>query len=215
MNRRILGLLALGLMAVPLAATAQIETLNYQSTQINGYSQYDNAFGLVTYSPVSSAGIVGTVVLGGPLIANGTEAVVPISWSFTSPIGFPLDSSFFDSEKGGAVESVLFSFTTSNRTITNWNIDLSFGPIEGSNTTAVTTFASSGNYANGQDLFSSNLYSPEGSVIQQASSAGPGTWNAIVQAPEIDPAAAASGLTLLLGGTTIMRGRRKLGEQTR
>jgi hypothetical protein len=40
-------------------------------------------------------------------------------------------------------------------------------------------------------------------------SSTPGVWQA-VPAPEIDPASAASGLTLLFGGLAVMRGRRKL-----
>ena len=42
-----------------------------------------------------------------------------------------------------------------------------------------------------------------------ASSKSAGVW-LVTQAAEIDPASAASGLTLLLGGLTVLRGRRKL-----
>ena len=40
----------------------------------------------------------------------------------------------------------------------------------------------------------------------------PGVWTSpAARVPEIDPALAASGLTLLLGGIAVLRGRRKLG----
>jgi hypothetical protein len=41
------------------------------------------------------------------------------------------------------------------------------------------------------------------------SNSTPGVWE-VVRAPEIDPACTASGLTLLLGGIAVLRGRRKL-----
>jgi hypothetical protein len=41
------------------------------------------------------------------------------------------------------------------------------------------------------------------------SNSTPGVWE-VVRAPEIDPAPAAGGLTLLLGGIAVLRGRRKL-----
>ena len=42
-----------------------------------------------------------------------------------------------------------------------------------------------------------------------ASSNSAGAWQ-VTRAPEIDPASAATGLTLLLGGVAVLRGRRKL-----
>jgi hypothetical protein len=46
-----------------------------------------------------------------------------------------------------------------------------------------------------------------------AGSASAGTWTVTgaLAAPEIDPASAAAGLTLLLGGMAVMRGRRQRG----
>ncbi len=36
----------------------------------------------------------------------------------------------------------------------------------------------------------------------------PGSWSAAIAAPEIDPASAAGGLALLLGGLAVLRGRK-------
>jgi hypothetical protein len=50
-----------------------------------------------------------------------------------------------------------------------------------------------------------------GDETSNASSDHAGVWTSHVAAPEIDPASAASGLALLLGGLVVLRGRKRQG----
>jgi hypothetical protein len=48
-----------------------------------------------------------------------------------------------------------------------------------------------------------------GLMIGPMAASADGVWRAAVAAPEIDPASALGGLTLLLSGLAVLRGRRR------
>jgi hypothetical protein len=154
--------------------------------------------------------VVGDVVLSAPLGANLNDVtLIPTAFSFNAPL---LNSDLFTVICCGNTDS--FAFSTNNRgAITGWNIDLSF--------TFVGTNSPSGNsvvLGTSGDSYVGFGSTPFGcgqigcSLLIQESNTTPGVWSVAQKAPEIDPASAASGLTLLLGGLAVMRGRRKLNR---
>jgi hypothetical protein len=177
-------------------AGAQTETLDYTGADftpvtINGHSGIPN--------------ITGDIQLGAPLGANLTNAtVIPVSWDFNVPM---LNSTVASS--GPCCTTDSFSFTTVNGVLTGWDIDVSY-----LNTTATSRTWSSiilssvdgDKYETGYSTHNCNV-SPDPcfTLIQTTT---PGSFTAAVAAPEIDPSSAAAGLALLLGGLTVLRGRK-------
>jgi hypothetical protein len=207
MNNKFLAFVVIAeFLAAPVATHAQVTTLDYQGSVLTNVIVSGN--GSFPDVPTLSS-VVGDVVLSAPLGASLNNAiVVPTAFSFNAPL---LNSDLFTFPCCGNTSS--FAFTTNNTgAITGWNIDLSF--------TFVGTNSPSGNSivlgASG-DSYAGFGSTPSGcaptggcSLFIQESSTTPGVWSVAQKAPEIDPAAAASGLTLLLGGLAVMRGRLRL-----
>lgn len=208
MNVKTLGLLAVALLAGPIIANAQVEIINYQGTSLTVVSstplivpdgfQTPSApfiFSLAT-DPIS-----GMVAPNTPLPLNGTTAA-----SAELEIGgITMDGS------SGEIE-------TTNGVITGWSVSASDVAVSTAGDWGLfLTISSTGDSFSAyqdvevfkQDAPGIQEYVP--TAIQSANST-PGTWT-IPQAPEIDPASAASGLTLFFGTLVVLRGRRtmKLG----
>jgi hypothetical protein len=206
MNYKILGLVTIvALLAGPMVANAQVTTLDYQGSIFTNMSVSGN--GSFPDVPTLSS-VVGDVVLSAPLGANLNDVtLVPTAFSFNAPL---LNSDLFTVICCGNTDS--FAFTTNSMgAITGWNVDLSF--------TFVGTNSPSGNsvvLGTSGDSYVGFGSTPFGcgqngcSLLIQESNTTPGVWSVAQKAPEIDPASAASGLTLLLGGLAVIRGRRKL-----
>ena len=211
MNNKFLGFVVIVVfLAAPVATNAQVTTLDYQGSIFTNVSISGN--GSFPDVPTLSS-VVGDVVLSAPLGANLNDVtLVPTAFSFNAPL---LNSDLFAFPCCGNTSS--FQFTTNKMgAITGWNIDLSF--------TFVGTNSPSGNsivLGTGGDSYTGFGSTPSGcaptggcSLLIQESNTTPGVWS-VAKAPEIDPASAANGLTLLLGGLAVMRGRRKLSAVRR
>jgi hypothetical protein len=197
MNHKILGLLALragpiGMMLFPLAATAQVTTL-----------QYDEGI------------FSGNVTLSAPLPQAGTFTVSPTEFDFLA-LGYGAGYNYVcptcGYSLGGAGEdgSASFSFTTSGGRISGWSINIDFTDTPGTNTgTSLYAVISPRNDSFLQQTSGPGC-APDGCPPESFSSDKLGVWTTSTAAPEIDPASATSGLTLLLGGLAVLRGRRKL-----
>jgi hypothetical protein len=193
MNYRYLGLVAL--MASPIAALAQVTNLQY------------------------SEGIFsGNVTLSAPLPEDGTFSVSPTTFDFPG-VGFGASYNYLCPGCGyglggmGEYGSASFSFTTDNGRISGWGINIDFTGTPGTNTeTSLYALITPGSDSFTQQTFGFACQPPPGlpSPCQPISfsSSNLGVWT--TAAPEIDPASAASGLTLLLGGLAALSGRRKL-----
>ena len=215
MNGRILALL-LVTAACPIAANAQTETLNYvgslftQSTISGSPSN-----GLKNEIPENA----GQLTLSSPLGDNLKNVeVTPVSWSFDSTSqfgGLYLNSSNpFAGEPG---ESTSFSFSTdAGGHLTGWDINVIGGIFASTNSPSFAAFT----ITNAGDSYSSGFSTPSCNAppgvpipcyqISQSNKAS-GSWSSTVaRAPEIDPASAAGGLTLLMGLLAVARGRRAI-----
>jgi hypothetical protein len=202
MNTKILGLLAVALLVGPIVANAQADILDYQGAPLTvvsstpliippGYQLYSNPF----ISSLGTDPISGFIGLDTPLPVNGTTAgngaleIGGISMGVTSA-----------------------EFVTTNGVLTSWSVsasDSAGGP--GGYWELDLTVTSTGDSFNGsQDVLVYNPITPYFLVPEYTAilsdNSTPGTLT--TQAPEIDPASAASGLTLLLGSIVVLRGRR-------
>jgi hypothetical protein len=195
MSVKILCLAACGI--VPIIAGAQTETLDYTG---------------VAFTPVSINGhsgipdITGEIQLSAPLGANLTNAsVVPVSWSFNDP---NLNSNI--ASGGPCCTTDSFAYTTVNGAITGWNIDVSY-----LNSTATSSSWSSIILSSvGGDTYTTGYSTPTCSgrpdpCFSLTQTTAPGSWTASMAAPEMDPASAAGGFALLLGGLAVLNGRRR------
>jgi len=217
MNHKIQGLLTFALLGAPLAALAQMETLDYTGSPFTSLSISGNLSNGLANSVLANAG---DIVLSAPLGDNlSNVAVTPISWSFDSNTqlgGIYLNSN--NPVAGGPGESTSFIFSTdATGMLTAWSLKVTDGILFGTNTTSFAAFTAS---SNAGDTFSSGFSTPACAappplpnpcfnVIE--SGAAPGSWKATMTAtPEIDPASTASGLALLLGGLVVLCGRRRL-----
>jgi hypothetical protein len=197
MNNKILGLLAVGLMVGPITANSQSTTYTYQGDAL----------------PVSSIGhtlpsqvgtLSGIVTLSAPLGDNLNDFSV-------TPTRLQMVSGGFGELFGG---TVAFS-TNGNGAIDGWSMSLA-GTVGGpGGWTETMTSSDIGGVGGDNAEIAANCYSASGQSFScgwTGSNTTPGVWTSpAAQAPEIDPASAASGLTLLLGGVAVLRGRRKLG----
>jgi hypothetical protein len=238
MNHKILGLLTASLTAMPMLAAAQTETLDYQGYVMggtsgllpSGYTGFVNEASLITVS--TTATFDAQVVVSGSVAQNDLSIVsyqvnvtgnngsifelTNVGVGSTSPILQP---------DGGVCYTGSFSVTgcvnlsVTGDAVTGATFDLASNWAKGSNDHFVIG-------PNG-DSFSltpggSDIYCPGGpaQVGYVGSIAGaPCTMNVsnptagVWTAPEIDPASAASGLALLLGGLVVVRGRRTVETQ--
>jgi hypothetical protein len=194
MNVKTMCLVACGFM--PMIAGAQTETLDYTGVAFTPVS-INGHFGI--------ANITGEIQLSAPLGANLTNAtVVPVSWSFNDPM---LNSVIASS--GPCCTTDSFAFTTVNGAITGWDVDVSF-----SNSAAKSSTWSSIILSDvGGDTYTTGYSTPTckgkpDPCFSLTQTTTPGSWRAAIAAPEIDPASAAGGLALLLGGLAVLRGRK-------
>jgi hypothetical protein len=213
MNHKILGLAAAALLSARMV-NAQMETLDYTGGSFTTVSISGNNEGFA--NPIQN---IGELVLSSPLGDNLHDfAVTPVSFNFdgNTVFGPALDSS--TNPFTGPADAASFRFSTdAHGMLTAWDIVVSTTIFQGDNpeSSAGVTINNAG------DSFSANAGGsfcldpagpPPGCFTIEASSALPGVWKAsVTSAPEIDPALAAGGLTLLLGGLAVLRGRRKLG----
>jgi hypothetical protein len=197
MNSKILGLLAVALTAGPIAAIAQTETLNYSEGDFSG-----------------------NVTLSAPLPENGSNIHVSpsefnfVGASYDSCCGYAPITSFegvgiAPTEVNGEAS---FVFTTVNGRISAWDINIDLGTTYNSST-QLWLDATISNYG---DSFTQGISSPAcappfpiSGCTPISVSSGPGVWTG-TQVPEIDPASAAAGLTLLLGSLVVLRGRQRV-----
>jgi len=177
-------------------AGAQTETLDYTGAAFTPVS-INGHFGIPN--------ITGEIQLSAPLGANLANAtVVPVSWSFNDPM---LNSVI--ASKGPCCTTDSFAFTTLNGVITGWDVDISFA-----NSAAKSSSWSSIILSDvGGDTYTTGYSTPtcKGRLdpcFSLTQTTTPGSWSAAIAAPEIDPASAAGGLTLLLGGLAVLRGRK-------
>ena len=211
MNYNILGLAAISLLAGSMVATAQTETLDYTGSPFTSLSFTGTMSDALANSLPQNTG---ELVLSSPLGDNlHNFAVTPVSWSFDSstPNGVFLKS---NNPFPGPDDVATFLFSTNaSGMLTAWNIVVSGGILQ--DTTAQSFAAITIN--NAGDSFSSGTSSPSCSLpepntacftLKQSNTAA-GAWTAsFAKAPEIDLTSAGSGLTLLLGGLAVLRGRR-------
>jgi hypothetical protein len=232
MNTKILGLLAVGLTAGPIAVNAQTTTLDYQGTVMSGISTY-LPVGQTAATPLPTANLTATLTASltvtGSLSArdlflvsydinlngrsNGTD------FSLTHITAGPPDVI----REGGAVPTfcdftTCIDLTTSHGAFTGATIDLSNNPFHTSFDHVVIgptgdSFAFIFATTNGscESILPTHNAPYTGPTINpckaNASNGEAGVWT-VTRTPEIDPASAVSGLTLLLGGVAVLCGRR-------
>jgi len=212
MNNKILGLLAVGLMAGPISANAQSTTYTYQGDAFTA--------GSVNLTPPAGSTSINLPRNFGVGTLNGFIIL-------SAPLGDNLNNvsvmpAFVDISTGSPLFRGDFTFSTNaNGAIDGWSISLAgtvggpggygltatsvdIGGVGGDSATLSTTCTA---------FFPPSLRPPQTfSCGATGSNTTPGVWTSpAAQAPEMDPASAASGLTLLLGGVAVLRGRRKLG----
>jgi hypothetical protein len=212
MNSKILRLLALGSMvAGPMAANAQTETLDYIGSPFTSRSiDGDLTSGLAN----SIAENAGQLVLSSPLADNlNNAAVTPLSYSFDSNTQF--GSIYLNSHNPAAADpgdSMSFIFSTDAKgVITGWSIAVIGGIFGGTNSPSFAQFTA----GNAGDSFSTGFSTPSCAAPPPTpcytvtqSNAVSGSWNStIARAPEIDFTSAAAALTLLFGCIAVLRGR--------
>ena len=214
MNSKRLGFLALILIVFrPVVATAQTETLDYVGSAFTSLTISGNlSNGLRNMIPENT----GEVVLSSPLGDSLQNVVVTASsWSFDSTTQFGsvyLNSNY--PSPPGALPLFMFS-TDANGVLTGWNIDVTGGTGGSTNSPSFATVT----VRNAGDTYSSGFSTPSCAAppgvvtpcfgISESNSA-PGHWSAAISpAPEIDPASAASGLTLFFGALAVLRSKRR------
>jgi hypothetical protein len=231
MNTKILGLLAVGLTAGPIAANAQTTTLDYQGTVMNGISIY-LPVGQTQATPLPTANFTGTLTasltLTGSLSANDLTLVsydINLNgrsngtiFSLTNITAGPPD---VIREPGGPIfcgTTSCIDLTTSHGAFTGATIDLtSFTYHSNFEHVVIGPTGDSFSFAFGnvnggcESILPANNAPYMGPTINpcraDASNSKAGVWT-VTRTPEIDPASAVSGLTLLLGGVAVLRGRR-------
>jgi hypothetical protein len=188
-----LKFLALGLLAGPIVASAQ--EYDYTGAEMTGTSTvniYNTTGGFTTTTtPVSEAfsaqfvlsgaSLTYTLDLGGGILAAGSA------------------------NNGGSgpwyLGPGIINATYANGAIKGFGLSINncCGKIN-------TVIDVGGNF----DSYYSGVGNSGAFFITRITSSTPGVWVGPIQTPEIDPASAASGLTLLLGTLLVARGRRPL-----
>jgi hypothetical protein len=208
MNYKILGSVAVALLAGPISANAQATTYTYQGAPL---------FGGVDISPPAGANSF-TVP---PNIAVGTLSGFII---LSAPLGDNLNNvsvtpAFIDILSGSPLFNGDFTFSTNAKgAIDGWSISLD-GSVPGPGGYELTATSVDIRGVGGDSATLSTTCtafftfgSPQNfGCGSSGSNTTPGVWTSpAAKAPEIDPASAAGGLTLLLGGVAVLRGRRRL-----
>lgn len=197
---------------VPLAASAQTETLDYLGSPFTNLTVSGNVADGLANAPLA---MTGQVVLSAPLGDDLSNfQVTPLSWTFS---GLYLSSS-------GPVSSQPDNFaqfsvsTDANGALTGWDVSIDAGFFDGTNAPSGTTLSLTDS---GDTLVSfvsgPACAAPPGISVPcfnvSESNDAPGSWSsAATRAPEIDPGSAASAFTLLLGSLLLLRGRRPGGR---
>jgi hypothetical protein len=197
MNGKTLGLLAVVTMAGSMAANAQTETLVFS----------DGSFS-------------GDVILSAALPRNGHDiSVSPTEFSFPG-IGWGVGLNTICPSCGYSLLDMwetgdaTFSFSTRHGHITAWDIDIDFTNTPGT-ASPTMLYATISNQGVSYTQTSSGLAcsappgQPDSCQPATGGTSQRGHWT-IERAPEIDPASAASGLSLLFGGLAVLRGRRRV-----
>jgi len=197
MKGNVLRLVAALTIAAPFTATAQA-TYDYTG------AAFTNQTVVGTSEFTAIAALDGQIILNTPLPQNGTTTNASlIYWGFNAAGGnlnLP-----YEVEAEPEVSSSSFSFTTVNGVITAWSMNMISGGGPGSYADWSVTSTNAGD----SYLYTNETFCGQGdcaSITEKSTVAG--TWTAVANTPEIDPASAASGLTLLLGVLLVMRGRR-------
>jgi hypothetical protein len=230
MNSKLLGLLAVGTLVGPIAANAQITTLEYQSN-LTGNTTY------LGYNPIplnretqeqfaaafDHAPFIGNITASFVIVQNGSDeflsggvSVMGVGYNGTN-IDFGsgvLADNIRDTSQPLQLRSAFGTGTIdlikSNGAITGATMQLYFS---GYHEPEISLSISPDDHAYVSYLDATNglctLLGPDNPnpCTVSASSKSAGVWQ-VTQAPEIDPASTASGLTLLLGGVAVLRGRR-------
>ena len=241
MNRKILGLLASGLIIAPMAANAQITTLTYEGDFMTGTSTYlptglavptNGSFPPTLPTSPTIGAFTATLVVDGSLQANDLN-LVSYSFSFIGsnragtiapylPAG-PAPFTYFGGAPDFCGGSGCIDLTTSkggritgatigiNAAIYNGSLDqIGIGPGGDSLSYVWGADGSCENHVNttpgGGGIYMGGTINP---CRVNVSNKEAGEWHvSTTQVPEIDPASAGGGLTLLLGGLAVLRGRR-------
>lgn len=216
-------LAALALLSTPLVANAQQTTLDYQGdimTGTSGGSSEGNYFQTGTASGSFDA----SIVLNGSLSANDLT-LTSYSITFNGQAALPGYVSSIQVENPGSTSVIQQTSSTSWSLYTgeyssNGILDLTTadGAITGATVSYYATGDHEGNYGvsigSGGDSYSYFEQPCDSSPCVYAmnvSNSTAGSWS-VTSAPEIDPASAAGGLTLLLGSLLVLRGRRSVKE---
>jgi hypothetical protein len=243
MKGKLFGMLIIA--GVPLAASAQVSTLDYQ-----GYIMGGTSTTYIYPAPLPPNGAPLSQIESAPIATKASfDAIVTYSGSLAhndlvidsyevdltanngqkfelQGIGLGINSSFTMNGttscgllRGGGTYSCI-GLTTSGNTITGAtinlenmvahsdNFDLSIGPSGDAFSYSQYGIGLGGvNCTNGVSGLAGTFLGPKGDYpcTMNVGNSSAGAWT---QAPEIDPASAAGGLTLLLGGLSILRGRR-------
>ena len=204
MDTKIAGIM-LAIIAAPTMTLAATETLDYSGSimSITG----ESSFGGSGPGPFA---LNGWVELSSPLGANVTnDAVIPVAWSFNTPEGI-LSSSFAGNPTNveGSV-TASFTFTTRNGTIVGWDVAADSLYLPGGPTELLSDITSDDMAGKGGDTYAGTVENQYcGSVLCYSATAADSTsgkWSAV---PEISVESGAAGLSLLIGGLVILRGRR-------
>lgn len=214
------------MMAAPMAAFSQTETLDYYGSPFTSTSAGSSgSLGATLAAENTIPENTGQIVLSAPLGDNlSNVAVAPSSYSFDSNTqfgGIYLSSQSPFRNAPGNYASFLFS-TNASGMITGWSISVVGGIFGGTNSpsSATVTISNSG------DSFSTGFSSPSCAAPNggacysvRESNTSPGSFSVSgssgggsggAAAPEIDPRSAMSAMTLLLGGLAVLRGRRRV-----
>lgn len=204
MDTKIAGIM-LAIIVAPTMTLAATETLDYSGSimSITG----ESSFGGSGPGPFA---LNGWVELSSPLGANVTnDAVIPVAWSFNTPEGI-LSSSFAGNPTNvdGSVTGS-FTFTTRNGTVVGWNVAAESLYLPGSPTELLSDITSDDMAGKGGDTYAGTVENQYcGSALCYSATAAdstPGRWSAV---PEISVESGAAGMSLLIGGLVILRGRR-------
>jgi hypothetical protein len=237
MNTKILGLLALAIAAGPISANAQTTILDYQGYVMGGTSQtVSSDFPGGSYVPYVQPPVSTTAAFNAQLVMDGTSVVsfdvnlVGNNGSNFSYSGLGLyELGWIVTQTGsGTCYSGSFSndgcvnLTTTNGAVTGANIKFVEGPAKGpqsdftigANGDAFNFYGipSAFSCADTADKYAgSNLGAP---CTMHVSNPTAGVWKVqSFNAPEIDANGMAGGLTLLLGGLAVIRGRRRVAAR--
>jgi hypothetical protein len=208
MNSKILGLLAAGLIAGPICAIAQSTTYTYQGDALAVAVNVSPPAGATSFTEppnVAVGALNGFITLSAPLGDNlNNVSVTPTYVDISSGLSALFNGVFaFSTNGSGAIDGWSMSL--------NGNVG---GP--GGYTFTATSVDSGGKGGDSATMATTcTAYFPLPQAPQPfgcgstGSNSTPGVWTSpATRVPEIDPASAATALTLLLGGIAVRRGRR-------